>query len=43
MKYEDKQELKWLIAELIISEIHTKDTALREVVNWINNFDRGRI
>ncbi len=42
MKYRDKQELKWLIAELIISEIPTKDEALKEVVNWINNFDRGR-
>jgi len=42
MRYEDKQELKWMIAELIISEIHTKDEALRQIVNWINNYDRGR-
>ena len=42
MEIKDKLEIKWMIAEMITSPIHTKETALREIINWINNFDRGR-
>lgn len=42
MEYSDKQDIKWIIAALMLSDYHNKEKALKEVIKWINNHDRGR-
>ena len=42
MEKEIKQDLKALIADLAFSNLHGKMSALHELMNWVNNHDRGK-